>query len=204
MTNAYIYAAGWIGSASRYRVVDSTTMKACINMAGIELCKFYGAAQRRDSSNATTSGKERYSLPADFYLAKRIAIITANTGLEVDLQEMDAEKIGLYRDNTGAPTFYRIWNGKIQIVPVNATSDTLIIEYYASNKQLSAATDTSNIDQEFLDFWAVSAAEKGLIAKRQNNDSITNQRLITVQELLKLETERHARIDKSYLERITK
>ena len=201
LTRFYVHTAAFLGASSRYKIIDSTTAFECINAAAGVITSTFPAAETTDYLGLTAA-TEVYSFNnSDIGKIAYVAAVGTDD-LEYPLQETSKDKLGLYRDATGLPAHYCLWNKKINVVPVNDSSDSLVVYYYATNNALSAATDTSNIPYQYLNLWSLYSAKIALAGKAATYGSVAQQYLELFQLDIKAEESKFNKINEPLIDKL--
>ena len=132
VTDAQIYADLWQGECE-------------LN----SLLELYQAA----TALTTTTGTQEYSFPTDYIVIKRVTY-DGDRLKAADFRELDSidDKFTDSDSQTGDPTHYYLWAGKIGMWPVPDTSAT--VEIWGVKQPASITTNTAafSIPLQFTDF----------------------------------------------------
>lgn len=202
----YYWTAGFLAPNSRNELYDSTWVKFTANESRLETADRYPVSTERRDTIAITSGTEWYALNDDFSDVIRVTAILDGTGLETAMTEIDPQAAGKVRQTGNvAPKHWIVSRPNIQFIPANNDSDTVIVYYSATANELTALTDTCNIDIEYKLFAILRAAEVLMSIKASGVSSLVQaDRLEFVQEKLLAEEKRLNERNKTVLEVIPK
>lgn len=120
---------------------------------------------QRDTTITIVAGDEWYDLPSDFWAIPsylpQFGVLTwgddMGLGTAVGMEPISSGIIGKHRDDTGIPKYYVVQKFQIHIEPANTSDDTVRVLYAARSNVLSALTDSTNVDWQYLDFVVYDA-----------------------------------------------
>jgi hypothetical protein len=133
-------------------LLTNTAVNYAINRALVQVCHDYPALTKYDTILATYDAIN-YALPSDFD-RMRIAYRKANDSIvTITAKTVDemAEKLSIPK--SGPIIYYYTSGQNIVLLPVtqNYDGDTVIIDYFAIDAQLTDSTDSINIPQRYVE-----------------------------------------------------
>lgn len=158
-----VYDVGFAFTSQPHKLADTTLVLQALSWSADAAAKrFY---VQRDTTITVASGTEWYNLPSDFwaipsYLPQFGVLAWGDgegLGAAAGMQPISVGKIGAHRDEKGIPQFYVVQKFQIHIEPTNTSNDTVRVLYAARSNVLSALTDSTNVDWEYLDFIVFDA-----------------------------------------------
>lgn len=158
-----VYDAGFAFTSQSHKLADTTLVIQTLSWSADAAAKrFY---VQRDTTITVAAGTEWYALPSDFWAIPahlpQFGVLAwgdgDGLGTAVGMKPISASVIGTHRDDTGIPQFYVVQKFQIHIEPANTSNDTVRVLYAARSNVLSALTDSTNVDWEYIDFIVYDA-----------------------------------------------
>ncbi len=189
--------------------LDTTTALNLFNSSTMNASKMLYCVER-DTIIIMVAGTEWYALPSDFYevpahLTQFGAVaIGGNTGEEIGMKLMSISQIGQERPTESSneiPSHFLINKFMIHVEPVNNSNDSVRVYYAAYANVLDSVQDTTNIDNQYIDYVVLLTAAKFLRGAMWGGvQSYANDRLAIIQFDLAEEEKRLGIIRRSIVE----
>lgn len=163
-----------------------------INIAAVQVCKDFPANPKEDTIIATSAAKS-YAVNSDF-MRRRWCIKYSGDTL-IPLEDTSVQNAYMARggpegfavkfDRAELPRFYWIHNKRIWFYPAVALADTFVLAYYASPNEMTAAADTTEIDDEYR--MAVVLYASHLMNLRVKNYTAASELWLFYKELVAMD-----------------
>ncbi|MHC4800360.1 MAG: phage adaptor protein [Planctomycetota bacterium] len=160
-----VYDVGFAFTSQPYKLADTTSVIQALSWSADAAAKrFY---VQRDTTITVAADDEWYDLPSDFwkipaYLPQFGVLAWGDddgVNTAVGMKPISVSVIGGHRDDQGIPQYYVVQKFQIHIEPANTSNDTVRVLYAARSNVLSALTDSTNVDWEYIDFIVYDALE---------------------------------------------
>lgn len=196
-----------------YQSVDTATVMSLLNSSALNTSVDLYCVQR-DTTLTIAAETSWYDLPTDFYCLPPghpdfgVTAMSADDGLEIGMKLISIDQIGANRLVTSGseiPSKYLIRKNKIYIEPVNNDSDSVKIYYAAYANSLDTTTDTTNLDNAYVQYAILGAVEEYLKAVNWGSaQSFAVERLKVIQAAKAKEEAKFNITRKSVIENLIK